>query len=399
MTELVLTEYQTKTFPKDQIPEAIATIIAQEYSAIISINWDWRKNVWQLSPRGYIGMIPITSDFAIRLEPKTKIKYIWQMLDYVEDLDSLKVFDQHLYDGDRLEDICDYFARLLTKKILHRTKQGLYRAYIPENAHLIAPRGRIQWQKAARKPWETSLLCCYNTQTIDVPENQILLWTIHQMGRTHYLFKPDTTQQLRTVHRALQNSISLVPFGAEDCHNFNYHRLNQDYEILHKLCYFFLEKLSPNHQQSNLQSIPFILNTAVLYEKFVYCWLKEHLPSQYEIKDQEGYRFAKKINYKIDLVLYERETKQAIAVLDTKYKTPDKPSNNDISQIITYAHIKNTPRAILIYPEQLKYPLQQTLKNIQIETLNFPLDRSLESAGNLFLAKLINLSAHNNATL
>lgn len=395
MTELVLTEYKSQTFPKEQIPEAIAAIIDQKYSSQIPINWDWRKNVWQLSPKGNIGIIPITSDFSIRLQPKTPIKYIWQMLDWVENLKSLKIFDQ-LSDSEPLEDICDRLARIFAKKILHRTKQGLYRAYIPENARLVAPRGRIQWQKAARQPWETRLPCCYSTQTVDVPENQILLWTIHQLGRTNYLFKPETNQQLRTAHRALQNSIFITPFTADDCHNFLYHRLNEDYEILHQLCYFFLEKLSPSHHSGDAQSIPFLLNTAVLYEKFVYFWLKQNLPTQYEIKAQVQYRFTEKINFNIDLVLYERGTKKAIAVLDTKYKAPDKPDNNDISQIITYAHFKNSPRAILIYPEILPHPIDKISENIHLQTLSFPLDRPIQAAGNTFLNQLITAYSSGN---
>ncbi|NJN71780.1 MAG: restriction endonuclease [Limnothrix sp. RL_2_0] len=394
MTEIVLTEYHTKTFSKEIIPEAIALIIAQKYSSQITINFDWQTQKWQLSPKGWIGIIPITSDFSIRLQPKTQIKYIWQMLGWVENLQSLKIFDS-LSDSEPLENICDRLARILAKKIFHRTKQGLYSTYLSDQAQLTAPRGQIQWHRAARQPWETRLPCRYSTQTADVRENQILLWTIHQLGRSPYLFQPETTDQLRHAHRALQHSISLTPFTAKDCHNFHYHRLNEDYEILHQLCHFFLANLSPSHQIGNAQTIPFLLNTAILYEKFVYAWLKQNLPEQYEIKAQEKYRFNEKTHFNIDLVLYDTYTKKAIAVLDTKYKTPEKPSPQDLSQIISYATFKHTQRAILIYPKPLKYSVEEIKSNIQIETLTFSLDKDLEQAGNDFLhtlfANILNL--------
>ena len=392
MTKFFLTEYKSQTFQKEEIPEAIAAIIDQQYGSLISINWNWRENVWQLSPKGYIGIIPITSDFSIYLKPKTKIKYIWQMLDWVDNLDSLKIFET-LSDGDAIEELCDRLACLLAQKIIRRTKQGLHRAYLPEQARLMAPRGRIQWQKAARQPWETRLPCQYSNQTADVPDNQILLWTLYQLGRTSYLFKPASRQQLRTAYRALQHSISLESFTAADCKTFTYHRLNEDYKLLHQLCYFFLANLSPTHHHGETKTIPFLLNTAVLYEKFVFAWLKKNLPEQYELKDQVQYKLSNKINYHIDLVLYDKQTKKAIAVLDTKYKTPDKPSNNDLNQIIAYAIFKRCHRAILIYPENLPHPVNCTTQDIQIKTLTFALNSDLNEAGqNLLDALFLNPS-------
>lgn len=387
MTEIILTEYQSQELEKSRIPEAIAAIIDQQYKAQISIHWNWQRKVWTLFSKGYIGTIPVTSDFFIRLQPKTEIKYIWQMLDWVEDLGSLRIFDA-LSNCDAIEDIGDRLARLLAEKILTRTKQGLYRAYIPEQARLIAPRGRIQWHKAARQPWETRLPCQYNTQTADLPANQILLWTLYQLGRANYLFKPETKQQLQLAYRALNHSISLESFTAADCQKFTYHRLNEDYKILHQLCYFFLTNLSPNLHNGERNSIPFLLNTAALYEKFVYCWLKRNLPAQYELKAQVTYQLNDEIHYHIDLVLYKRETKEAIAVLDTKYKTPEKPSNNDINQVIAYAHFMHSPRAILIYPEPLRFPVKKTIRNIHIETITFRLDTELNQSGENFLEML-----------
>jgi 5-methylcytosine-specific restriction enzyme subunit McrC len=76
-------------------------------------------------------------------------------------------------------------------------------------------------------------------------------------------------------------------------------------------------------------------------------------------------------------------------VLDTKYKTADKPDNADINQIIAYATAKNSPNAILIYPTPLAQPLGTHLHNIHIRTLTFSLADDLEGAGQQFLSALL----------
>lgn len=388
MTEIVLTEYQTQTFPKTAVLGENAALIREQYGAQLDIGLDWQHDQWTLKPKGYIGLIPVAPNLSIRLQPKTAIKYIWQMLDYVENLNSFRFF-QTLQDCDAIEDSCDHLARLLAQKIFHRSKQGLYQAYLPESDRLTVPRGRIQWHRAARRPWDTRLPCHYDRQTMDLPENQILLWTLHQLGRSPDLFTPKTRQQLRIAHRTLKNSVRLVPFMASDTEQFIYHRLNEDYKTLHQLCYFFLANLAPSLHHGNNQAIPFLLNTAALYEKFVYGWLKKHLPKQFELKAQETYKFNDKINYHLDLVLYEKATKKAIAVLDTKYKTPTKPSNDDLNQIITYATLKDCPQGILIYPQNLTHPIQETLPQIQIRSLTFPVDQDCHQAGQKFLRQLL----------
>ena len=177
-----------------------------------------------------------------------------------------------------------------------------------------------------------------------------MLWTLHQIGRIQLLFDLHTQTLLRTTYRALNGTISLQSFAAKNCRDRHYHRLNEDYKIMHILCGFFLENLHSSHQIGQHQALPFLVNTAVLYEKFVYAWLKANLPKTYYLKAQEHYLFNDNINYYIDLVIYNSNTQKAIAVLDTKYKTPDKPSNNDINQILAYAHFKQVKQAILIYP-------------------------------------------------
>ena len=91
----------------------------------------------------------------------------------------------------------------------------------------------------------------------------------------------------------------------------------------------------------------------------------------------------------IDLVISDKETGKPLCVLDTKYKTPDFPSQDDIAQINLYSGLKNCIEGILVYPELLKYPMDSTVKGVRIRSATFSLDGDLEAAGQRFLKQIL----------
>ena len=133
---------------------------------------------------------------------------------------------------------------------------------------------------------------------------------------------------------------------------------------------------------------------ARLYEKFVAQWLHQNLPPHLALKEQENVDVDEngRFQINIDLVITDKNSGQTLFVLDTKYKTPLKPSQVDISQIVTYAKAKNCHEAILVYPEPLPRPLDIWLDDLHIRSLTFPLDTDLETAGQQFLQNVLSIS-------
>ena len=172
------------------------------------------------------------------------------------------------------------------------------------------------------------------------------------------------------------------------CLNIKYNRLNRQYQQLHQLCRFFLDRNMPSYNFGNYQTVPFLIDMEKLFEKFVAEWLKVNLPPQYQIKIKETIKLDP-IKLEIDLLICDRTTKKTCYVLDTKYKNPKKPSNQDIYQITTYATNQNCDRTILIYPQALTQPLNCDIGNINIRSLAFSLQNDLEAAGKIFLHNLI----------
>jgi len=286
----------------------------------------------------------------------------------------------------------------LARRILDRTRAGLYRTYITKTSQLSYVRGRIDTRHYLQRPWEPNIKCHYKEHTADIEDNKILLWTLRHIARTGVV-KEEVRAHVRKAYHALQGAVSLEPCTAQDCIKRLYNRLNDDYQPLHALCRFFLEHSAPSHEMGDRQMLPFVVNMAQLYEQFVAAWLKadrdQELSSRnLTLKTQEKVYLdsSQSLFFNIDLVLEDATIREARYVLDTKYKVPDSPSSQDLAQIIAYATVKGCSEAILIYPEPLRKPLDAWIQNIHVRTLTFSVSTDLQQGGKEFLLDLLELS-------
>ncbi len=392
MKTIELTEYQTRSFPRDDIPKNIINELRQKYQNKVKVKLQdtSRGDEWQLTSRGWVGYIPLTPEFTLKLQPKVPIQNLFGMLDYAYHLKSFRFLDG-LIDCHSLEEWCDRLAALLANRILDRCRKGLYRAYLPKTDRLAYIRGRLDVRQAIQKPWNVKLNCQYEEYTGDIEDNQILAWTLRCITRAGWC--GDRTRSLtRQAYRVLQGFVTLKSFKLQECIGRKYNRLNQDYQTLHALCRFFLENSGPNIENGNNTMLPFLVDMARLYELFVAEWLKEHLPDGFALKAQERVDIDrdKTLHFNIDLVLYEISAGAALYVLDTKYKTT--VVNDDVKQAVAYAVSKNCGDAILVYPFLLTAPLDKRVGHVRVRSLCFSLDGNLEEAGKAFLNELLNLS-------
>jgi len=382
-----LTEYQLATFEQDSIPESVGQKIHQNYAKEIEIKSPdfTTNNKWELTSKGIVGKIPITPEFHIFIRPKVPINNIFGMLEYAY---KLKIkFPIGQIQCQSLEQAYERLANILAQKILERCRKGLYRDYLSKTERLAYIRGRVDLRSALQKPWDVKLKCHYNEQTGDIEDNQILAWTLFIIGRSG-LCGELVSSTVRKAFHTLQGVVTIKSFTAQACIDRNYHRLNQDYQLLHALCRFFLENTGPSHETGDREMLPFLINMANLYEQFVAEWLKANTPKGFFVKQQHRVRHDQNYSDRIDLLLCDIETKKVHYVLDTKYKVPDKVDNNDIHQIVAYANALNCQNAILIYPQNLKQPLNIKHGDIQVRSLTFSLNSDLNQAGKTFLTSL-----------
>ena len=137
--------------------------------------------------------------------------------------------------------------------------------------------------------------------------------------------------------------------------------------------------------------LPFLINMPLLYERFVAAWLRENLPPKFVLRAQENVRIGSSgaITFDIDLVLEDAKTNSVRAILDTKYKSPERPSSDDVQQVVAYATAKGCRDAVLVYPIGLRDSLDEDVGEVRVRSLAFALEGSLDEAGRDFLRSLL----------
>jgi len=384
---ITLEEYETEEFNEADIPVEIGEEIWEEYGDKIDIEFPTRKTggKWRLTNQGYGGRVRLDEEWSFVFEPKTSVRTILGMLEYAYDLDSLEILEG-LYDADSLADYFDEIASTLAKSVMRRQRQGLHKNYVEKEEQTAAVKGRIDFNKTARRPWEAKPHVKYREMTVDIEDNQILLWTLQKV-LTSDVPSESTLQSVRRAYRSMASEVSLERFRASDCVGREYRRLNQDYEQLHALCHLILDAAAPTRSPGDRRMIPFIVDMETLYERFVANWLDDHLEPPYSVSAQEEVPIGDSgRDYEIDLVIY-RDGK-AVTIADTKYKVPSQPATDDISQVISYAEAKSVERAYLVYPESLTNPINTRVGDVDVGTLAFRLGDDLDDEGNDFLAEL-----------
>ncbi|MBK8905970.1 MAG: restriction endonuclease [Anaerolineaceae bacterium] len=402
---ITLSEYETIRLPAHALPEAVGErlwrLLDQNGKRLqVSFPSPKTDHQWELTAQGWVGQFSLPHQMQLNIRPKLPIARLFQLWEAAYDLRLA-----HLGDGlttlDSIPAFFNLLAEILARRVLRRVRQGLQQAYLSETAVLPYVRGRLLPRQPAATSPTVQLACRYNAQTTDVADNQVLAFTLHQIARSGQC-SPTTQTAVRQAYHLLQPAVTLRPFTANDCQNRSYGRLNQDYAVMHALCRFFLENTGPLLDEGSHAIMPFLLNMAQLYERSVANWLQAHLPAPYHIKAQESTTVGlnDELRFQIDLTLYEGNGR-ALAVLDTKYKTPERPSPADISQVVTYAKARGCQQALLIYPRALAQPLQVQIGDVQLHTLTFGLDEPLDQAGETFLHQLqtrLNLLGTNMST-
>ena len=387
-----LTEFKPKLYDTDNTLDPLFKKLWEEYDKrqgklkveFPSLN---TENKWSLTSLGWVGSIPLSEEVEVRLNSKVPIMNIFRMLEHAYRLQSFQFLDG-LTDSGCLEEIYDRLARILAIRIQDRARKGFYRSYLHKNENLPFLRGRMNIERALRRPWDVELLCNYEEHTADVEENQILAWTLSRMLYAN-LNREETKTIIRSAYRVLQGYVKIRTFKPSDCVGRLYNRLNSDYHPLHSLCRFFLEQTGPTHIAGTHKMIPFLVHMDRLFELFVSEWLRAHLPVHEVLKAQERVSFGDQdnLNIKIDLVVYDAENQQVRCVMDTKYKVPAGTSDNsDITQVVAYATAKGCKEAILIYPAHVAKPFDVPWGPIRVRSLTFDLSGNLDEAG----AHLIN---------
>lgn len=389
---ITLTEYQPLLVEPRLLPDGAAQLLWRDYRHLVEIEPPSFKTggCWRLTNLGWAGYLPVTPAVGLALQPKVALRTLLRMVEVAYDLHALRLFEGW-FQAESVPELYELLALLLAQRVLSRCRQGLHRAYRPERAALPYLRGQLQLAAVLQHPARTELPCHFHEYTADVADNQILLWTLQQIGRSR-LCGERAAATVRHSVRMLQGQVSAQPVTAWNCRQRTYNRLNQDYAPLHGLCAFFLEHCGPSHRVGDLPTLPFVVEMARLYERFVAAWLQQQIGDGWRLQIQETHPLNSEQRFAIDLVLYEAHSGAVRCVMDTKYKAAARADTADVAQVVAYAEAKGATEALLIYPQPLAAPLDVMVGNIHVRTLTFGIDGDLDQQGHAFLHQLHNPS-------
>lgn len=395
MNRIALTEYAPRDFARGQLSDEEGEAIYRRWGSKVDVEFPSPKtmNAWRITPRGWVGLLPVTRGLALDIRPKVPITNILRMFEYAYGLRSVE-FHKEIAACETLDDFYSRLAQILSTRICHRARRGFYRSYVPAAERLPAIRGRIDVRRHVSAPCTTSIPCDFEEHTTDVVENQILAWTLSRIAQSSSSLSDSARPLVRSALRTVRNAATERPFRAADCVNRLYNRLNDDYEQLHVLCRFFLEHSGPTLTDGDAHTIPFIVNMARLFELFVAEWLRAYFRTQnprYTVRWQDHASLGTDhhLQFSIDIVVHDRELGRDIAVVDAKYKMPDRLSNDDVAQVTLYAQLRDCRDAVLVYPAAPKRLLDATTPQHRIRTLWFTLDEDLDQSGRRFTTALL----------
>ncbi len=383
-----LTEYQQIYLSAERLTQPEAQRLWAHFRPVIHLDPPSFKNnnQWALTPQGWAGHIQLSAKTTFVISPKVSVQNLFRLLQQVYQLPQFSWLDG-VSQAETVQGFWDVLAGELADRVLDRQRKGIAKEYVSKRELVGVVRGRIDARHLATESASPQIMCDYAEQTADLPQNQILAFTLRQIALTG-LCSP---QVLRRGNRAWrQMPVAPVPFTGHEPLGFEYSRLTEDYRPMHALCRLFLDGLEPTHHhgQNGADMLPFLLNMPQLYEKFVAQWLSQNLPHGFSLREQERVRLdsLQSRHVDIDLVIYDSD-QRPVMVLDTKYKAGE-PTNDDIYQVTFYAREIGCQSAGLVYPIQPKTPLRGQNKDVAYRSLTFSLDQEPDAAGAAFLDQL-----------
>lgn len=343
--ELNLIEEETLYMPEGVLSPRCIETIENTYAEYFSLWWVRKQGdlMAALRSKGYVGVFPLGPVGSIRVEPKISCSSIWKMI-----TNSLgEEFDCHPPENVRsVADLSHHLVATYVRLVEERLARGLLWEYQSNEEAGQPIRGRIIGPDVRRPPL---VRCRYDEGGYDHGANQRILWTLSHLEIA--VSEKELVWRIRRLKKELATQICLKPIVGEPS-PVRYPRLFSDYRTLDTLSTLLLNHLSPDVPSGAFLTVPFVLHMPTLFEEGVAGWLYRTFSDRVMVRRQWSVPLKGRNSpcFRIDIALLDRETQQAFAVFDTKYKRDTRPTTADIQQVTSYAVETGAKNAGLLYP-------------------------------------------------
>jgi len=302
-------------------------------------------------------------EFLPKLDFHTKENPVWnylphmlETLTYERDLESKLFLDTNI--SIELPNGMDFvpllflsFVRFLELVI----ENGVMKKYIKKEEDLRSIKGRINFSKhASKRVWDYSKLpCIYNDLSIDNNENQIIFWCAVKLLK-HTKRKDDKTSFLEKVLRSQIELLStVITLKEKSLHDYNKVILTANhsyYAEIMKLCKVVLTERMFSHKENEKSShvgVNFLIDMNWVFEQYMTSMFEEVVNEMavtnensklcIETQKRKSLCDNGRITIKPDLIIKNSVTKEAVVIIDFKWKNIEKNNNADFYQVICYA--------------------------------------------------------------
>jgi 5-methylcytosine-specific restriction enzyme subunit McrC len=343
---ITLSEYEWK--PVELVDED-AVFIAKELSPKLAITKRVGDDRYWANPNQHVGIVALPSGARLESYPKVPVRNLFYMLAVA--IDYPKPFREGLAEFERLERLLEFVAEFFADLVEDRIRKGLYRSYVEREENLPFVRGRIDHYRDVRENYilRHRTFCRHAELTWDILENQLIRQAAYML--TGWEFRPQLRTRLSSIDATL-HEVTPTAYPASVVNRLQYHRLNEDYRELHRLCRLFLEDASLSEELGTFGFRTFLLDMNLIFEMFVTRVLEVRAPLGVDLQAQEGMHldYGRRVGIRPDFLV--QAAGRVLAAADCKYKriSSDEYKNHDVYQVLAYCLAAGTDRGLLIYP-------------------------------------------------
>jgi 5-methylcytosine-specific restriction enzyme subunit McrC len=326
------------------------------------------RHAYKVNPGCQVGHFRLLSDTrrTVRVTPKVGIRNVFSLLGAAYSFYSLpgespflaESVDYAVDKAQVLEPLVKYF----NESVRGLLQDGLLANYVEQEENLRVFRGRFAFPEhlAQNVVRRDRLYCRFFQAEVDIPENQVILWTLILLNRIDD-WSQDVRQELHS-HILRFGGVSPRQFFPRECPVFHYDRLSSRYREVHVWCRLFIDLLSISDKPGETTFNGYFLDMNKLFERFVISVFKRagEAGSLVSVEFQKHHHLD--LDGRIDVVpdLTLEGPNRSMAAVDAKYKRTvgQEPAKHpDLYQVISYCTAlglvgpASTPaQGILVYP-------------------------------------------------
>lgn len=288
---------------------------------------------------------------TIVVAPKIAIDRVLFMVAYAHDPLNWKdnwarlAGTNHLIDG---------LAALFVESCDRVLARGLYRSYRTLNADEATVRGRVQWQRQARRPAPLPIAVRYHVHDDDVLENQLVRAALAVLRRMR-IRDAEAAAGIARLWRGFK-FLGMLPQPRHQASQVVWTRQNQHYRPLIGLARAIIEGTMAEVADGDIPVPGFTLSMPRVFEQFVRTALRERTGfnlSQFpDTATQHGLRLDTAGSVRLLPDLGVQLDDRWIFIGDVKYKRDHGSGRDaDLYQLLAYATAAGLDEATLVYAD------------------------------------------------